>query len=105
MPTQVYLGEELEAREATNEEKILLLRRTQLKREAKKAYEEIAEIDNKLPQRVALVADIPEEGSASVVTRTHIIDKPKGHFVQYKDLDLVMDAKTTKKLLKEFNRD
>ena len=104
MPTQVWLGEDLEAREATTDEQVLLLRRHQLSRIIKESYEEIAEIDTKLPQRVALIADVPEEGTASTVTRTHIIDKPNGHFINYKKLDLVMNTKTTKKLLKEFNK-
>lgn len=104
MTTQIYLGEELEAREATAEEKILLLRRSSLKNQLKEIYKEMTEIDETLPKRIALIADIPIEGTSSLETRTFIIDEPKGHFVNYKKVDLVMDAKTTKKLLKEFNK-
>lgn len=102
MPTQLYLGEELEAREASQEEVSKLVKRKLLKKQIKELSEEIAEIDESLPKKTALIADITEE--ENTVTRTYIIDEPKGTFVNYKKLDMVMDTKTTKKLLKEFNR-
>ena len=37
--------------------------------------------------------------------RTYIVGAPEGHFVSYRPLDFVMNAKTTKKDLKEVELD
>ena len=102
MPTQVYLGEDLEARLATPEETSKFIRRAAITEEVKKLYEEMDQIDGSLPQRVALITDMPN--SEGVDTRTYVLGEPSGRFVNYKKLDLLMNAKTTKKLLKEFNK-
>ena len=104
MATQILNGENLPARKATTDEQIQLRRLLKAKEEVKKQMDMINEILGELPQNEAIVADVHqtlEDESVEAVTKTFVVGQPKGHFVTYKEVDLVMNAKTTKKLLKE----
>ena len=109
MATQILNGENLPARKATTDEQIQLRRLLKAKEEVKKQMEIINEILGELPQNEAIVSDVHqtlEDGSSvETVTKTFVVGEPKGHYVTYKEVDLVMNAKTTKKLLKEMGEE
>ena len=107
MTIQILNGKQIPARQATEEETDKLTKIARIKNDLKKQYEELNELMLSLPQNEALVASIPEfnEDGHEFVLKTQIIGQPKGHFVQYKELDFTMNAKTTKKLIKEMNLD
>jgi len=99
MPT--FQGEKLIPSLATSEQKEALSKILKLKAEVKAKYEAMDLLIKSLPQEVAISAHIMKEDVEGF--RTFVIGKPKGHFVTYKELDLVLDQKTTKEDIKIIN--
>lgn len=73
----------------------LLQRLINITEELKSLYEERDAILQGFPKNKPLVAEVTKDGLTEY--RTFIVGTPTGHYVQYKELDFVMDAKTTKK--------
>lgn len=101
MATQTYQGTEIPARLATGEEENTIQHILNLKDKIKAHYEEIEFLMSTLPAGEAMVANLVDTDTGGEVVKTIIVGTPTGHYVNYKEKDLVMNAKTTKKLLKE----
>jgi hypothetical protein len=99
MATQIKDGVHYPARKATEAETLAIQKITDLKTKLKEIYTSLDEEMLKLEREVAIVADVKEEDD--VVSKTILVGTPRGHFVTYKEVDFVMNSKTTKKLLKE----
>lgn len=71
----------------------------QLYAKIKELEEQKAELLTKLPKKTPIVLEIEDEEGKNF--RTFIVDAPTGHYVTYRELELSMNAKTTKADLKE----
>lgn len=100
MATQIKDGVNYPARKATEKEERSIQIILDIKDQIKTLYKELGEEMLKLERDVALVCDV-EDGEKGKISKTFILGTPTGHFVTYKELDLVMNKETTKKLLKE----
>ena len=89
-----YKGETLTPYLAIDEELEVLNELLDLKAKMKELSERYSEVIQKLPRQTPLVHKVDGE------YRTVIIDAPTGHYVSYRELELTMDAKTTKADLK-----
>lgn len=101
MATQLVKGKEVQARKANEEESFHIENVLKIKDQIKNLREQLYQSLETLPEEVALVADVYDSESDQVITKTLCVGKPDGHYVVYKELDFIMNAKTTKKLLKE----
>lgn len=89
-----YKGETLEPRVADFDEESSIQRMLEIREKLKVLSTEYSNLIQSLPTKEPLVCEVDGEH------RTYIVDAPTGHFVTYRELDMVMDAKTTKADLK-----
>ena len=100
-----YREQTLTPRMATANEDDAIKLYLQNKDKIKELIEANNAILNDLIKCEPIVTKILDKDKDQLVHKTFIVDKPEGHYVVYKEYDLTMNAKTTKKDLKELGLD
>jgi hypothetical protein len=98
-----FQGEEFTPAAATEEQTAAIQKITDMKTALKAQYEDLEALYMSLPSDTPLAANITTDGDS--VMRTVIIGEPEGAYVNYKKVDFLMNAKTTKKDLKALGED